>query len=1049
MVQAARLGEDDKLKDLLDDMRERMKKEEEQEEENEKTNKNIINIAGPRGVTAAHWAALTGRLDMLERLSGAEKFDVGDDLGRSPLFYATHARNATEVVETPLYFAALWLKPEVIAMLIRRDNETLVEAVRKCTRQDKASSFSVKVVERLVKGEVDNNACGSNERKGTILHLAATKGCKAVIDILKRYECYKELARHAVANNFTPLHAAAQAGWADVAEVLLDHFNADLEARTNQNRTALHLAASSGHTDLVTLLIYKGCDIMARTQHDYTPADLACIDGHDEAGLCLLKEMWKMSASEVFEVHNAEGQSLLRIAANAGCTKVVKCIIEYAYTNESFRKTLFEQKDGCTVAYDAIYNNHICIAMTLMEKGVSTEGLDDNENTALHWAATHGATRVVEKILKAGDRATPKNKQRETPIDQAARGLHDETVALFLRHHEPEHVHGEVVSGWSALHWADVSAKDKSGRTAADIAMKAPNCPIEILELLKYTAFYVMDDPVPTLERPQRPVSASATEEACKRACAYLMDAYTQCAVEKLGFSVYNITYENGPQNITTAAAKAEPVDDTLMFRWIHLPANNVNTMGEAGVHPDYSDLASLFENTSFVDDGPAGESPEVLTAESKLPKEEETTRFSLQNQSTQSTEAPPGSVDGVEKRGDLAEAPTVEETPMEKEKARQHHILQDIIGNCLLQSSGQLQPRLLQSFFENSSDASILDLQSVIRDHFIKDKDQRPKVLSTIAMAYLILAACCRRSIDCELCEDKQNLLQVFGSAVARTADHEVKLFDQFINDLDKGHGKTPQPKMRKSRDLSEETNLLKVVKDIQDELNIIKTVLLGQKKVLDATRNILHTGNKDFAVFYDALSKIDVTHQAVDKLIHDAQRTQDNINHLLDLRQKEANLSEAIWARKASEDTTLQGRTIMVFTVVTIVFLPITFLTSLFALDISSFPHDNTGNLKYRADWVFPMIFCITIAVSVPLIAVAFFVNEVSDFFASLWKGNRKQTVSKDGIKAARSRDGNPGNELNGMGKNSMDGKTTGCMTLCQLLRKRHGRKVDASHA
>lgn len=46
------------------------------------------------------------------------------------------------------------------------------------------------------------------------------------------------------------------------------------------------------------------------------------------------------------------------------------------------------------------------------------------------------------------------------------------------------------------------------------------------------------------------------------------------------------------------------------------------------------------------------------------------------------------------------------------------------------------------------------------------------------------------------------------------------------------------------------------------------------------------------------------------------------------MDLRQKHANLSEAKFARKQAEETAKQGNTIMVFTIVTILFVRIDIL-------------------------------------------------------------------------------------------------------------------------
>jgi len=41
------------------------------------------------------------------------------------------------------------------------------------------------------------------------------------------------------------------------------------------------------------------------------------------------------------------------------------------------------------------------------------------------------------------------------------------------------------------------------------------------------------------------------------------------------------------------------------------------------------------------------------------------------------------------------------------------------------------------------------------------------------------------------------------------------------------------------------------------------------------------------------------------------------------MDLKQKQASLAEASWARDSAKDTARQGKTVIVFTVVTIIFV------------------------------------------------------------------------------------------------------------------------------
>ena len=58
------------------------------------------------------------------------------------------------------------------------------------------------------------------------------------------------------------MHYGCHAGHVQVIEVLLDYGkNTDLEARSEMNRTPLHIAAIKGWLDIVKLLIRSGADV--------------------------------------------------------------------------------------------------------------------------------------------------------------------------------------------------------------------------------------------------------------------------------------------------------------------------------------------------------------------------------------------------------------------------------------------------------------------------------------------------------------------------------------------------------------------------------------------------------------------------------------------------------------------------------------------------------------------------------------------------------------------------------------------------------------------
>ncbi|KAK1759815.1 hypothetical protein QBC47DRAFT_291905 [Echria macrotheca] len=74
-------------------------------------------------------------------------------------------------------------------------------------------------------------------------------------------------------------------------------------------------------------------------------------------------------------------------------------------------------------------------------------------------------------------------------------------------------------------------------------------------------------------------------------------------------------------------------------------------------------------------------------------------------------------------------------------------------------------------------------------------------------------------------------------------------------------------------------------------------------------------------------------------------AEGVRESLKALLDLKQKHANGWEARFSREGSEATQWQGNVILFFTIVTAIFLPLSFMASFFALSIDVFPKDTTS--------------------------------------------------------------------------------------------------------
>ncbi|KAF4811109.1 hypothetical protein CGCSCA5_v010042 [Colletotrichum siamense] len=130
-----------------------------------------------------------------------------------------------------------------------------------------------------------------------------------------------------------------------------------------------------------------------------------------------------------------------------------------------------------------------------------------------------------------------------------------------------------------------------------------------------------------------------------------------------------------------------------------------------------------------------------------------------------------------------------------------------------------------------------------------------------------------------------------------------------------------------------SEELELALELADILDELNIFKRFLDQQYTThLKAVRILGHNGNLEERDQFPAMNS---RKAEVRRLVADAEQTHRMVLELPDLELKAASLSEA--------RTTRQGQAIMLFTIITIIFIPLSFFVSYFGQNVSELTGDS----------------------------------------------------------------------------------------------------------
>ena len=136
-----------------------------------------------------------------------------------------------------------------------------------------------KVIGILIQHGAEVNERGWHGR--TALHDACSKGQVACIDELMRHGADVEATDSA--NKASPLQLAVDFNHPDSVKVLLDKYNASINATNKSGITALHRAVAKGNLEVVKLLTsYNQCDVNAKNNAGKTALDVARDKGHKD-----------------------------------------------------------------------------------------------------------------------------------------------------------------------------------------------------------------------------------------------------------------------------------------------------------------------------------------------------------------------------------------------------------------------------------------------------------------------------------------------------------------------------------------------------------------------------------------------------------------------------------------------------------------------------------------------------------------------------------------------------------------------------------------------
>ncbi|KAF7194375.1 Ankyrin repeat domain-containing protein 17 [Pseudocercospora fuligena] len=279
---------------------------------------------------------------------------------------------------------------------------------------------------------------------------------------------------------------AAEDGATRAFSILLHSGRVDLDCCYTDGRTALHLAAASGHHEAVCFLLqHWGVDVNKRDSMDQTPLCCAVIAGHTEIISVLLavegidckweeEELWR-SPSLLHKAAEAGREDVLRLlllrlpdievnndlywlgspitcAAQSGSLGAVHALLDHPDVDVNGSGDSLFCRSPLTAAAE---NGHEDIVETLL----ACEGIDVNKKgnaymNALGLACEYGYSGIAKMLLGRSQIAVNQRSRGETPLHRAATGGHLECVEWLLQHSDIAVNELDEDSRATALHMA-------------------------------------------------------------------------------------------------------------------------------------------------------------------------------------------------------------------------------------------------------------------------------------------------------------------------------------------------------------------------------------------------------------------------------------------------------------------------------------------------------------------------------------------------------------------------------------------------------------------
>lgn len=315
-----------------------------------------VNAQTIDGAIPLHIAAYRGYEDILKLL----------------VAHGAYVTNKTKSGSTALNFAAQKGHTDIIKLLINHGADPKVDIAMPL--YSATINGHIDTVKLLTDYCVDNTDKSRNQ--DALLLMAVYAGHKELVEFLVHNGSNVNLKVQE--HQGTLLHIAAENGRNGVLELLITNHGLDVNAKTTNGYTPLHVATVKGYAQTVKLLINHGADVNAKTTNG----------------------VYRYQDKKSVHMTREPGYTPLHIAADKGYTEIVKLLVDDDNIHERLGEATFANCPD-SIPYNA-YATPLHLAAGAGHKEIVQFLIDcgaDINSTALHKAAENGHKEMVELLI--------------------------------------------------------------------------------------------------------------------------------------------------------------------------------------------------------------------------------------------------------------------------------------------------------------------------------------------------------------------------------------------------------------------------------------------------------------------------------------------------------------------------------------------------------------------------------------------------------------------------------------------------------------------------